>query len=78
MGSLWLTAVVLAPVRREFATKPALARVMIARALEAGIPVRWMAADKVYGADPGLRADRHPREVGYVLDDLFQGVSQWS
>lgn len=51
----------------EFATKPALARVMLARALEAGTPARWVAGDEVYGADPQLRADLEPRGLGYVL-----------
>jgi SRSO17 transposase len=50
-----------------FATKPALARQMIARALEAGVPARWVTADEVYGADPGLRAECERRRVGYVL-----------
>jgi SRSO17 transposase len=55
------------PNEVQFATKPALAAAMIARALEAGIPARWVAADEVYGADPGLRADLQARQVGYVL-----------
>jgi SRSO17 transposase len=50
-----------------FATKPALAQTMLARALDAGVPARWVTADEVYGADPGLRADLQAREVGYVL-----------
>jgi SRSO17 transposase len=50
-----------------FATKPALARQMIARALDAGTPVSWVAGDEVYGNDPGLRADLVGRRVGYVL-----------
>jgi SRSO17 transposase len=50
-----------------FATKPELAQTMLARALDAGVPARWVAADEVYGADPGLRADLEAREVGYVL-----------
>jgi SRSO17 transposase len=50
-----------------FATKPALAQTMLARALDAGVPARWVAADEVYGADPELRADLQTREVGYVL-----------
>ena len=41
----------------EFATKPALATGMLARALRAGVPARWVAGDEVYGADPGLRAE---------------------
>ncbi len=51
----------------EFATKPELARAMIARALDAGVPARWAAGDEVYGADPGLRAELKARQVGYVL-----------
>jgi SRSO17 transposase len=55
------------PDGTPFATKPKLARQMIARALDAGIPAGWVAADEVYGADPGLRADLEARQVGYVL-----------
>ncbi len=50
-----------------FATKPAQARQMIARALDAGTPARWVAGDEVYGVDPGLRAELVGRRVGYVL-----------
>src|SRR5580700_10597984 len=35
-----------------FATKPALARQMIGRALGAGTPAAWVTADEVYGQDP--------------------------
>lgn len=38
-----------------FATKPALARQMIAAALDAGVPFGWVTGDEVYGADPLLR-----------------------
>jgi SRSO17 transposase len=55
------------PEGTVFATKPKLARVMIARALDAGIPAAWVTADEVYGADPGLRADLERRQIGYVL-----------
>jgi len=51
----------------EFATKPALARAMIARALDAGTPAAWVAGDEVYGTDPQLRRMLHERGVGYVL-----------
>jgi SRSO17 transposase len=51
----------------EFATKPALAAAMLARALDAGVPARWVTADEVYGADPGLRADLEARQIRYVL-----------
>jgi SRSO17 transposase len=55
------------PAAVEFATKPALARQMIARTLDAGIPAAWVTADEVYGADPGLRTDLEARRTGYVL-----------
>jgi SRSO17 transposase len=51
----------------EFTTKPALAREMIARALDAGVHAGWVAGDEVYGADPGLRGELEHRRVGYVL-----------
>lgn len=55
------------PADVEFATKPALARTMIARALDAGVPAAWVAGDEVYGADPQLRNDLQQRAIGYVL-----------
>jgi SRSO17 transposase len=51
----------------QFATKPALARAMITRALDAGMPAAWVTGDEVYGQDPQLRADLQARRVGYVL-----------
>ena len=55
------------PAGVGFATKPALARLMLARALDAGVPAGWVAGDEVYGADPDLRAELEARRVGYVL-----------
>jgi SRSO17 transposase len=55
------------PQETAFATKPGLARRMIARALDAGCPAAWVTGDEVYGADPGLRADLERRQAGYVL-----------
>jgi SRSO17 transposase len=55
------------PAGTAFATKPKLARAMIARALDAGTPAAWVTGDEVYGADPGLRADLEARPLGYVL-----------
>jgi SRSO17 transposase len=51
----------------EFLTKPALATGMLTRALQAGVPARWVAGDEVYGADPGLRAECELHRIGYVL-----------
>ena len=51
----------------EFLTKPALAVGMLIRALNAGVPARWVAGDEVYGAEPVLRAELEARQVGYVL-----------
>ena len=53
--------------KRDFATKPALARALIARAVEAKVPATWVAADEVYGADPTLRAALRGHHLGYVL-----------
>jgi SRSO17 transposase len=55
------------PEKTVFATKPKLARVMIARALDAGTPATWVTGDEVYGADPGLRADLERRPIAYAL-----------
>jgi SRSO17 transposase len=55
------------PAGTAFATKPRLARRMIARALDAGTPAAWVTGDEVYGADPGLRADLEHGGIGYVL-----------
>jgi SRSO17 transposase len=55
------------PARTAFATKSALARRMLARTLDAGVPAGWVAGDEVYGADPGLRSDLEKRQIGDVL-----------
>jgi SRSO17 transposase len=55
------------PPGTVFASKPALARQMLARALDAGVPAAWVTADEVYGADPALRAELEHRGTGYVL-----------
>lgn len=55
------------PAEVGFATKPALATVMIGAALDAGVPASWVAGDEVYGADPKLRAELVRRRIGYVL-----------
>jgi SRSO17 transposase len=50
-----------------FATKPALAKAMIDRAVAAGIPSAWAAGDEVYGADPALRKSLAHHGLGFVL-----------
>jgi SRSO17 transposase len=55
------------PPDTAFATKAALAREMIGRALDAGTPAAWATGDEVYGQDPKLRAELACRGVGYVL-----------
>jgi len=53
------------PVR--FATKITLARRMLTRAAQAGVPAAWCTADEFYGGDRGLRRDLQARGTGYVL-----------
>jgi SRSO17 transposase len=43
------------PAQRAVATKPELARMMLERALDAGVPAGWVTADAVYGGSPALR-----------------------
>src|SRR3954467_13338197 len=50
-----------------FLTKPAIARAMIARALDAGVPCGWVLGDEVYGADRRLRAMLEERGKPYLL-----------
>ncbi len=50
-----------------FATKPALAQTMLARALDAGVPAAWVTADSVYGDVKHLRVWLEARPIGYVL-----------
>jgi SRSO17 transposase len=55
------------PEAVEFATKPVLARQMIERALDAGVPCAWVLGDEIYGSDHKLRAALEQREQAYVL-----------
>ena len=50
-----------------FATKPALARRMIARAIAAGVPFAWVLADEIYGSDGRLRIDLEQQERPFVF-----------
>ncbi len=55
------------PEQVRFATKITLARRMLARAADAGIPAAWATADEFYGGDRPLRRDLQARGIGYVL-----------
>jgi SRSO17 transposase len=55
------------PDQRAFATKPELAKVMLERALDAGVPAGWVTADEVYGGSPALRGWLEGRQLPYVL-----------
>ena len=50
-----------------FATKPGIARDLIAAALDAGVPCAWVLADTVYGTDSRLRTLLEKRRQPYVL-----------
>ena len=71
------------PEAIAFATKPKLGLAMVERALDAGVPCAWVAADSVYGADSAVRQALVRRRVGYVLavtsgQRLFPGtVRDW-
>ena len=55
------------PEAVKFATKPELARRMIGRAVDAGVPVAWVTADEVYGRDHRLRLSLEEHGLSYVL-----------
>jgi SRSO17 transposase len=57
------------PTEVAFATKPELARRMIARAIAAAVPFAWVLGDgdEVYGSDRRLRIDLEQQERPFVL-----------
>ena len=55
------------PEEVAFQTKPQLARVMLQRALAAGVPAAWVTGDEVYGSDRRLRVWLEQQEVPQVL-----------
>jgi SRSO17 transposase len=55
------------PEAVAFRTKPELARGLLERALDAGVPAAWVTADEVYGADGRLRRLLEARRQRYVL-----------
>lgn len=50
-----------------FATKPELAQRMLARTLDAGLPVAWVVGDTVYGSARSLRMALEERRQAYAL-----------
>ena len=63
------------PAEVAFATKPQLARAMMERAIAAGVPFAWVAADSVYGVGDIEMALRRAGK-GYVLG--VKGDSQFN
>jgi SRSO17 transposase len=55
------------PAEVEFATKPELALEMITKAVAAGTPAAWAAADEAYGDNGAFRAGIARLGLGYVL-----------
>jgi SRSO17 transposase len=65
------------PDAAQFATKPRIAIAMLQRAIDAGVPFGWVAADEVYGQVPYLRTWLEDKRIPYVLatrcDDTVSG-----
>jgi SRSO17 transposase len=55
------------PEQVGFRTKPELARVLLERALDAGVPAAWVTADEVYGGSLALRGWLEGRGLWHVL-----------
>src|SRR5512132_3181617 len=55
------------PEQVGFQTKPQLAQQMLARAVDAQVPARWVTADEVDGGDARLRAWLEEHDLAYVL-----------
>lgn len=55
------------PDEVSFATKPQLARTMLERAFEAGVPASWVTGDSIYGGDRRLRMFLEARGQAFVL-----------
>ncbi|MDE9533580.1 IS701 family transposase [Xenorhabdus bovienii] len=60
----------------SFATKPQLARQMLERALDVGVPCHWVTADAVYGRDRTLRCWLGSRHQLFVLA-IAQNEQLW-
>jgi SRSO17 transposase len=55
------------PENVRFHTKPELALRMVQRAQQAGLPIRWVVADTVYGHSTDLRLWLEQQDYAYAL-----------
>jgi SRSO17 transposase len=62
------------PPTRSFATKPQLARQMLARVFAMGIPVAWVTGDSIYGDDRRLRSWLRSAAVRVCTGGLRQRI----
>jgi len=51
----------------QFSSKTELARAMLGRALDAGVPASWATADEAYGKEGKFREWLEQRRIGYVV-----------
>jgi SRSO17 transposase len=65
------------PETVTFQTKPQIARRMLERALEAGVPAEWVTADSIYGGAYRLRALLEERRMRYVVG-VASNQAVWS
>jgi SRSO17 transposase len=67
------------PATIAFATKPALARALIDRALGAGLPAHWVVGDEVYGRDGRLRyaLDERRQAYAFIVDRTAAAHIGW-
>jgi SRSO17 transposase len=62
-----------------FSIKPQQARMMLERALAAGVPFAWFSADEAYGQNLGLRGWLEEQDIAYVMatrcdDEVASGL----
>ncbi|HEY3465114.1 MAG TPA: IS701 family transposase [Amycolatopsis sp.] len=55
------------PEKVTFATRPKQVEGMIARAVAAGVPFAWFAADEEFGQNPGLRSYLETKGIAYAM-----------
>lgn len=65
------------PACVTFETKPQLAKRMIERALDAGVPCGWVTGDAVYGGDRRLRVWLESRHQAFVLAVACNELLWW-